>query len=187
MTGAFSSADGLAPMLRPDLPYDNWPACLIAMEDFAIFSLRWEPARAAYAIQRLEEVHKGMDDRGELGAPLYERMADDAAWRLLDGFGDVFDGIGLVSMSTYEVIDAARTVEEEAAQLGQLREEIKAGMEALGANPARAAYVDKRLNELGMPEKRRLPIDHPDHVSAGAMFRLAMAYAEIWDQINEAF
>lgn len=169
---------------RPALPRDNWSACLVLMEDFAIFHLGWDPSRASYAIERLQEAHDGMAARGEIGAPLPERMADDAAWVLLDGFGDAWDGVNAGPMSTGELLAVAGDTIAETRKLAQLRNEMAAGMAALEADPARAAFVYAKLNQLEVPAKRRLPIDHPDYVSSGAMFRLATAYAEVWDQMQ---
>lgn len=172
-------------LARPALPRDNWAACLWVMDDFAIFKLCWEPSRANYAIERLQEAHDGMVERGEVGDPLPERMADDAAWALFDAWGDAWDGVNAGIMSTSELVTSVSDTMHEVGKLQALRDEMAAGMAALDAQPDRAAFVYGRLNQLEVPAKRCLPVDHPDHISSGAMFRLAMAFGELWDQTRE--
>lgn len=69
-------------------------------------------------------------------------------------------------------------------RLATLRADMDTGMAKLEEIPERAEYAYKRMREADIPAKRRLPLDHPDYMSAGAMFRLTMAYGELWDSLN---
>jgi hypothetical protein len=153
------------------------------MEEHAIFRLNWEPSRAAYAIERLQEAAAGLEERGEDVGP--DTMPADAVWPLFDGWGLVWDMVNGSHQSTAELQDSTAAIMADVAALAALRAEMAAGMALLEERPERGAYAYRRLSEIGVPDKRCLPLDHPDHFSQGAMFRLAMAYGEVWDNLSD--
>lgn len=166
----------------PSLDTSNWAACLLTLEEHAIFQLGWDPSRAAYALERLQEAAAGLRERGEDIGP--DKMPADALWCLFDGWGNVWDMVNGCHQSTAEVQDSTAKVLDDVAKLSALRDEMAAGMAWLEDKPERGAYAYRRLGEIGVPDKRCLPLDHPDHFSQGAMFRLAMAYGEVWDNLS---
>ncbi len=176
------SANRNAVIEPPPLDINNWATALLAMEEHAIFRWGWEPSQAAYAVERLNEAGEAMEVRGEVVGPA--RMQAEAMWSMFSAWGEVWFLVNGSGCSTPDLQRAAREKWAEVERLATLRADMETGMAKLEEIPDRAAYAYQRMREADIPARRRLPLDHPDYISAGAMFRLTMVYGELWDSLN---
>jgi len=176
------SANRDAVIELPPLDIENWAAALLTMEEHAIFRCGWEPSQAAYAVDRLKEAGEAMEARGEVLGPV--RMQGEALWSMFFAWGEVWFLVNGSGWNTPDLQRAARDKWAEVERLAALRNDMETGMAKLEEIPERAAYAYKRTRDAGIPARRRLPMDHPDYISAGAMFRLTMTYGELWDALS---